>query len=194
MAGSASYGDVPPYDNAPRGGPGYQSPSGPRSVAAARPWATGAATAVVAALVAVVATMLVRGVLGIAVFAPREAGAWGDATTGYLAAWAAAGAVVATGLLHLLLTVARPRAFFTWIAGLVTVALALLPFTADLALAAELASAAVFLAVGGTVTGLLSGTAYRVVPEPERRNPVTAGAPSHRPPIRRWTRTPPARC
>ncbi|MFE9357598.1 hypothetical protein [Streptomyces olivaceoviridis] len=83
----------------------------------------------------------------------------GDATTGYLAAWAAAGAVVATGLLHLLLTVARPRAFFTWTAGLVTVAPALLPFTADLALAA------VFPAVGGTVTGLLSGTAYRVVPD-----------------------------
>ncbi|MFF0465362.1 DUF6069 family protein [Streptomyces mexicanus] len=165
MAGSTSYGDVPPY-NTPRGGPGYRTPTGPRSVAAGRLWATGAATAVVAALVAVVATMFVRGVLGIAVFAPEAAGAWGDATTGYLAAWAAAGAVAATGLLHLLLlTVARPRAFFTWIAGLVTVALALLPFTTDLTLAAKLASAAVFLAIGGTVTGLLSGTAYSVAPD-----------------------------
>ncbi|MFJ7152822.1 hypothetical protein ACIQVT_32295 [Streptomyces sp. NPDC100445] len=37
---------------------------------------------------------------------------WGDATTGYLAAWAAVAAVVATGLLHLLLvTVARPSAY-----------------------------------------------------------------------------------
>lgn len=164
MAGSASYGDAP-YGT-PRGGPGYRTPTGPRSVAAGRLWATGAATAVVAALVAVVATMFVRGVLDIAVFAPREAGVWGDATTGYLATWAVAGAVVATGLLHLLLlTVARPRAFFAWIAGLVTVALALLPFTTDLGLAAKLATAAVFLAIGGTITGLLTGTAYSVTPD-----------------------------
>ncbi|GAB1340567.1 hypothetical protein ACE1SV_71570 [Streptomyces sp. E-15] len=161
---AAPFGEVPPP--APHDGPrpGYRAPSASPSVAAGRLWATGAATAVVAALVAVVATMFVRGVLGLAVFAPEEAGVWGDATTGYLAAWAAAGAVAATGLLHLLLlTVARPRAFFTWIAGLVTVALALLPFTTVLALPAELASAGVFLAVGGTITGLLSGTADSVV-------------------------------
>ncbi|AEY85916.1 hypothetical protein SHJG_0639 [Streptomyces hygroscopicus subsp. jinggangensis 5008] len=164
MAGSAPYDDVPSYR--PGGGPGYQAPPGPRSVAAGRLWATGAATAVVAALVAVVATMFVRGVLDVPLFAPRGAGVWGDVTTGYLAAWAAAGAVVGTGLLHLLLlTVARPRAFFVWIAGLATVALALLPFTTDLASDARLATAAVFLAVGATITGLLSATAYSVAPD-----------------------------
>ncbi|MFF8909493.1 DUF6069 family protein [Streptomyces olivaceoviridis] len=164
MAGSAPYDDVPSYR--PGGGPGYQAPSGPRSVAAGRLWATGAATAVVAALVAVVATMFVRGVLDVPLFAPRGAGVWGDVTTGYLAAWAAAGAVVGTGLLHLLLlTVARPRAFFVWIAGLATAALALLPFTTDLAPDARLATAAVSLAVGATITGLLSATAYSVAPD-----------------------------
>ncbi|WP_225809516.1 DUF6069 family protein [Streptomyces spinosus] len=163
MTGTAPYGDVPSYR--PRGGPGYQAPPGPRSVAAGRLWATGAATAVVAALVAVVATMFVRGVLDVPLFAPRGAGVWGDVTTGHLAAWAAAGAVVGTALLRLLLlTVARPRAFFGWIAGLVTVAPALLPFTEDLALDARLAGAAVFLAIGATVTGLLSATAYSVAP------------------------------
>ncbi len=59
MAGSAPYGDVPPYST-PRGGPGYRTPTGPRSVAAGRLWATGAATAVVAALVAVVAIQVRR--------------------------------------------------------------------------------------------------------------------------------------
>ncbi|MFF0225838.1 DUF6069 family protein [Streptomyces sp. NPDC004629] len=168
MDGSAPYGDVSRYS--PRGGPGEQVPPGPQAVAAGRLWATGAATAVVAALVAVVATMLVRGVLDIPLFAPRRAGTWGDATTGYLAGWAAAAAALATGLLHLLLvTVARPRAFFAWIAGLVTVALALLPFTTGIGIAAALASAAVFLAIGATITGLLSATVYSVAP-PEGRS------------------------
>ncbi|MET8561097.1 DUF6069 family protein [Streptomyces flaveolus] len=136
MAGSAPYGDVP--CSRPRGGPGYQAPPGPRSVATGRSWGTGAATAVVAAPGAAVATTFVRGVLGVPLFAPGGAGVWADVTTGYLAAWAAAGAAVGTGLPHLLLpTVARPRAFFARIAGLVTVAPALPPFTTDLPLDAR---------------------------------------------------------
>ncbi|GGM18722.1 hypothetical protein GCM10010129_73700 [Streptomyces fumigatiscleroticus] len=163
MAGASAFGDVPPHR--PGDGHGSRPPSRPTAIAAGRLWATGAATAVVAALVAAVATLLVRGVLGVPVFAPRQAGMWGDATAGYLGAWAAVGALAATGLLHLLLlTVARPRAFFTWIAGLVTVALALLPFTTALGIEDRLASTGVFLAVGATITGLLAATAYSVAP------------------------------
>lgn len=46
---------------------------------AGRLWATGAATAVVAALASVGTTLLMRGVLDVAVFAPRRAGVcvWG---------------------------------------------------------------------------------------------------------------------
>jgi hypothetical protein len=161
-----------PYDvssHPSHGGHGHQESTDPKSIAAGRLWATGVATAVVAALVAVVATLFVRSVLDVPLFAPREAGVWGDATTGYLAAWAAAGAFVATGLLHLLLvTVVRPRAFFGWIAGLVTVSFALLPFTTNAALAPKAATAAVFLAIGGSITGLLSATAQSMAPAESR--------------------------
>lgn len=162
MSGPAPYEDYQPYG--PAGHQEHRAASSP-GAAAGRLWATGAATAVVAAPAAVVATLLMRGVLDVPVCAPRRAGVWGDATTGHLAARAAVAAVVATGLLHLLLvTVARPSAFFTWIASLVTVAMMLLPFTADLDTASQPASAAVFLVIGATVTGLLSATAASVAP------------------------------
>ncbi|MFJ7152821.1 hypothetical protein ACIQVT_32290 [Streptomyces sp. NPDC100445] len=45
-----------------------------------------------------------------------------------------------------------------------TVAMMLLPFTTDLDTASQLASAAVFLVIGATVTGLLSATAASVAP------------------------------
>ncbi|GAA0613269.1 DUF6069 family protein [Streptomyces crystallinus] len=157
MSDRSPYGDYPSYS-----APTYSTaqPAPPSGVSAGRLWATGVATAVVAALAAVVGTLLMRGVLDVPLFAPRRAGVWGDATTGYLAAWAAVAALVATGLLHLLLlAVPRPRAFFTWIASLVTVAMMLLPFTADLSTSTQLASAAVFLVIGATITGLLSTTA-----------------------------------
>jgi hypothetical protein len=165
VADPGPYGNYPSYGSTDYQGRGSQAePSS--GVAAGRLWATGVATAIVAALAAVVATLLVRGVLDVPVFAPRRAGVWGDATTGYLAAWAAVAALVATGLLHLLLvTVARPRSFFTWIAALVTVAMMLLPFTSDLKASAQLASAVVFLVIGATITGLLSGAAASVAPD-----------------------------
>jgi hypothetical protein len=91
---------------------------------------------------------------------------WGDATTGYLAAWAAVAGLVATGLLRLLLvTVARPRAFFTWIASLVTVAMMLLPVTTGLGTGSQLASAVVFLVIGATITALLSAAVPGVAPD-----------------------------
>ncbi|MFF4186352.1 DUF6069 family protein [Streptomyces sp. NPDC001691] len=161
MSGPAPYGEYPSHGPAayPERGPAAPTPP----VAAGRLWATGAATAVVAALAAVVVTLLMRGVLDVPVFAPRRAGVWGDATTGYLAACAVGAALVATGLLHLLLvTVARPRAFFVWIAALVTVVFVLMPFTTSLSTATQLASAAVFLVIGAVITGLLSAVSTSV--------------------------------
>lgn len=169
MASPSPYGDHQAY------GPGdhrYPQPDTRPSpgIAAGRLWATGAATAVVAALAAVVVTLFIRGVLHVPVFAPRRAGVWGDATTGHLAAMAVAAALVATGLLHLLLaTTAQPRVFFTWIAGLVTVAMMLLPFTTGLGTAAKIAGATVFLAIGATITGLLAATMDKVVLTRDRR-------------------------
>lgn len=131
-------------------------PGRPR-VDAARLWAGGAMTAVVAALTAVVGLLLIRGVLGIAVFAPEGDGAMGDASTGVLAAGAALSALVATALLHLLiLATPQPGTFFAWIVTLATAVMVLLPFTTSAPPAAMAGSAALYLAVGVTIGCLLS--------------------------------------
>ena len=58
---------------------------------------------------------IARGVLDVPVLAPEGSGTFGDASTGGLALAAAGGALVATGLLHLLLvSTPRPFAFFGW--------------------------------------------------------------------------------
>src|SRR5690606_2064603 len=70
--------------------PGYAEPAEPK-INLGRLWAGGLGTAVVVALVIVVAIMLVRGILNIAVLAPEGAGAYGTvSTTSYAIAGAAA--------------------------------------------------------------------------------------------------------
>jgi hypothetical protein len=145
--------------------PGVVPPMG-HGVNSGRLWATGLATAVVAALATIVVTMLIRGVLNVPLFAPQGDGAWGNANTGYLAALAALTALAATGLLQLLLmTVARPRAFFGTIIALLTAAMILLPFTSALDTSAKVASAAVSLVVGVAIGGLLSSAIPGIAPE-----------------------------
>jgi hypothetical protein len=170
---------TPPWDPAPLDSTARldsptqlgSSPASPgRRVSAQRLWASGLATALVAALAAVVAMILIRGVFNVPVFAPRGEGTWGNANTAYLAACSALAALVATGLLHLLLViVARPRTFFVWIAGLATAALMLLPLTTGLDLSTRLGSAAVFLIIGVTITALLHAIVPSVVRVPDRR-------------------------
>ncbi|QEU89697.1 DUF6069 family protein [Streptomyces kanamyceticus] len=138
-------------------------PAGPR-LDAGRLWAGGVMTAVVAALTAVVALMLVRGVLGIAVFAPESDGAMGDATTGALAGGAAVAALAATALLHLLIAgTPRPERFFAWIVALATAVMVLLPFTAAASLPAKIGTAAVYLLIGVAIGSLLSSVARSAV-------------------------------
>ena len=98
-------------------------PAGPQRprLEVARLWAGGAATAVVAALIALVGVLIVRAVLRIAVYAPADAGAFGDSSTVTLCLVCAAAALAATGLLHLLLIATpRPLTYFSWIVGLLT--------------------------------------------------------------------------
>jgi hypothetical protein len=171
--GDSGYRDPDPYRPGPdpvaaeepgvrpeavrRDGPATRVPAG-------RLWATGAATVVVAVLAALVATLAVRGVLGVAIFAPRHDGAMGDATTGWLAVAAAFAALVATGLLHLLLVATpRPRTFFAWIVVLATLAFALLPFTTGVSQSAKLGTAAVYLVIGLAIGGPLYAAAPGVL-------------------------------
>ena len=102
--------------------PSERRSSSGRTVDARQLWSGGAATAVVAALIALVGILVCRWLFNIPVLAPRQDGAWGDASTAGYAIAAAAAALVATAIMHLLLIATpRPQMFFTWILGLATV-------------------------------------------------------------------------
>ncbi|MER7197000.1 DUF6069 family protein [Streptomyces sp. CB01635] len=138
-------------------------PPQPR-VDARRIWSGGLMTALVAALTAVAGVLLVRGVLGVAVFAPERDGAMGDASTGMLAGGAAVAALVATLLLHLLcLGTPQPGRFFSWIVTLATLVVVLLTFTTSVAMVTKVGTAAVCLAVGLTIGVLLTPVARGAV-------------------------------
>lgn len=146
------YGEFGQYDEGSDHGPwGAARPH------AGRLWAGGVAVAVVAALAAAVALLLVRGVLGLPVFAPERDGALVLVTTGSLALGAAAAALACTAVLHLLtLATPRPGRFIAWIVSLVTLALMLLPFASGTGWEAGVGTAAVYLVVGVAIGSLLA--------------------------------------
>ena len=134
------------------------------SVDTGRLWMGGVATAVVAALVAVVGVLVVRGLLDVAVLAPAREGAWGDASTAALAGMAAVGGLLATALMHiLLLTTPRPWRFFTWIISLVTLAVAITPLLSGEDTAARIATSVIYLAIGVAIGSLVSSVARSAV-------------------------------
>lgn len=153
----------PPHDDARR----------TLEVNGGRLWAGGLATALVAALVALVGILVFRGVFDIHVLAPEEAGTWGDAATVQLMLAAAVAALLATGLVHLLL-ISTPRAlsFFGWIVALATIAVAVAPFATDAALESKIATAAINVVIGIAILSLISGVARSAV----ERNRGSAGS------------------
>jgi hypothetical protein len=73
-------------------------------------------------------------------------------------------ALVATGLMHLLLlSVPRPWRFFGWIIGLLTLAAAISPFTTDAELSTKVANALIYAAIGGSISSLVSSVARSAV-------------------------------
>jgi hypothetical protein len=143
-------------------------PPPPRpQVDAGRLWPGGIATAVVAALIAVVGVMLCRWLFNIPLLAPRRFGYYGDIHTTDLVLIAAGAALLATGLAHLLLlSTPRPMTFFGWIIGLATVLAVLLPFSTSAPLDAKVATAAVDLVIGVAIGSLISGVGNRSVRVP----------------------------
>ncbi len=128
-------------------------------VNASRLWAGGVATAVVAALVAVVGILLARGVFDVHVLAPEGEGVWGDADTWRYAALAALAALLATGLIQLLIMFTpSPLRFFGWVITLVTLVGMLAPFAAERSWA-SVATALINLALGITIGSLVASTA-----------------------------------
>jgi hypothetical protein len=162
--------DQPGYYRPGYGPPGYDQggprrpPSNRPTVAAGALWGGGVATAIVAALVALVGVLVTRWLANIPLLAPMHDGAYGDVHTTTLVLVVAAAALVATGLLHLLLlSTPRPTLFFGWIIALATVLAVVLPFTTTAPLAQQAATAVVFLLIGVAIGTLLTGVGARSV-------------------------------
>ncbi|HEY6295563.1 MAG TPA: DUF6069 family protein, partial [Streptosporangiaceae bacterium] len=132
-----------------------------------------------------------RWLFGIPILSPRRDGAWGDASTGAYVLAAAAVAVVATAIMHLLLLgTPRPQTFFAWIIGLATVVAVVFPFSTTAAVSSKIATSIVDLVLGFAIGSLLSEVGVRAA----RRAAVlvsyeTAYRPTY-PPTYPPTRTP----
>jgi Family of unknown function (DUF6069) len=139
-------------------------------------WAGGIATAVVAALVALVGTLLCRWLFNIPILAPRRDGAYGDVHTTTLVLAAAGAALIATALAHLLLlSTPRPMVFFGWIVGLATLVVVLFPFSTTAPLSEKVATAGVDLVIGFAIGSLVGGVGARSIrPRPVGRDYVPA--------------------
>jgi Family of unknown function (DUF6069) len=145
------------------------------------------ATAIVAALIALVGILICRWTLGIPILAPAGDGAWGNAHSGEYVFGAALVALVAAALLYLLMLGApSPGMFFSWIMGLVTLAAVVYPFSTSAPLEQKGATAIVNLVLGIAITSLLSAVAARAVRvqrvPPTRRDDVPRSGPPRQQP------------
>jgi len=130
----------------------------------ARLWSGGGATALVAGLIALVGVLISRWLFTIPVLAPKSDGTYGDAHTTGVVLVAAGAAIVATGLLNLLLLgTPKPLAFFSWIIALATVLVVVLPFRTTAPLSAKLATAVIGLVIGIAIGTLLNSVASRSI-------------------------------
>ena len=130
-------------------------------------WAGAAATAVVAALIALVGILICRWTLNIPILAPAGDGAWGNAQTAEYALVSALIAVIAAGQLYLLVLGApRPTMFFDWIMGLATLAAVVYPFSSSAPIDQKVATAVVNLVLGIAITSLLTAVAARAIRRP----------------------------
>jgi Family of unknown function (DUF6069) len=133
-----------------------------RTPVASRLWAGGAATALVAGLIAITGILVARGILDVAVLAPKGAGVWGDANTTTYALVAAACAFGATGLAQALLgTTPDALRFFTRIALLITAITAVLPLSLDVDAASHVVTAVLNACIGIAITVSLRGVVRR---------------------------------
>jgi hypothetical protein len=130
-------------------------------VDAGRLWAGGLATAVVAALIALVGVLVWEGLFDLTMVQPPLLPIGGSFLVRY-AVTAAVLALAATALAHVLvLTTPRPRSFFSWIVGLVTLVGVVLPFALDGTAGGRLATAFVDFVIGVAVLSLLSSVMAR---------------------------------
>jgi hypothetical protein len=141
------------------------------SVNAGKLWSGGLATALVAALISVVGILLTRGLFDVPILAPKGEGVWGGASTFWYSFGAACAALVATGLMHvLLLTTPRPMLFFAWAIGLATLAGMLAPYMVEAATASRVCTSLLNLVIGAAIGSLVAGTARASLQPPTPRS------------------------
>jgi len=147
------------------------TPDDQSAVDAAKLWSGGVATALVAALVAIVGIMVARGILDIAILAPADEGTWETASAATYAVAAAFGALIATALMHLLLlTTPRPTMFFGWIMFLVGVVVAIWPFSTNADRDEQAATAVLNALIVLAIWTLVTATANRAMSDEARAN------------------------
>jgi hypothetical protein len=150
-------------------------------------WAGGVATAIVAALIALVGILVSRWLFTIPILSPRQDGAWGDASTGMYVLAAAGAALAATAIMHLLLlTTPRPQVFFGWIIALATIIAVVFPFSTSAPLTQKAATGLVNLVLGFAIGTLLASVAGRSI----RRRRPSGGYQEPGPPPYPPSRTP----
>jgi magnesium-transporting ATPase (P-type) len=122
-------------------------------VEAGRLWAGGVATAVIAALTAIVGLLIAHSLFNVTVLQPEGQGVWVNADSVTYAAIAAFVALLATGLMHLLcLAVPSPGTFFSWIMMLLITIAVVVPLTLSVTLSTKIATAAINLLIGLAIT------------------------------------------
>ena len=147
----------------------------------------------VAALIALVGILVCRWLFNIPILAPSSQGAWGNAHTGDYVLAAAVVALIATGLMHLLLLATpQPTVFFGWIIGLATLAAVVYPFSTNAPMSQKAATAVVNLVLGIAIGSLTSRVAARSVRRRPRSQPLgpLAAGPDYQPPRYPQSRTP----
>lgn len=162
------------YEERPR----YRPPQGRERRPSDRPevnggrlWAGGVVSAVVAALIGVVGLFIARGLLGIPVYLPQHDHTVLNADSVYLGLSGFIAGLVATAVLHaLMLSTPRPKLFFQWILGLVVVLAVIWPFTVEMELYSQIATAVISLVMGLAIGSLLSGISTSAVRQPSYRN------------------------
>ncbi|MFI5607793.1 DUF6069 family protein [Amycolatopsis sp. NPDC051903] len=157
---------------------------------AARLWAGGVATAVIAALVAIVGLLIARGIFDVPVLAPKGEGVWGSASTTTYALVAAGAALAATALMHLLsVATPAPSQFFGWIMVLVTLIAVVLPLTLTVDLSAKIATAAINLVIGLVIAIVVNSMAANARTLHRRKRVSRRTDPNS--PTRQWNEPPP---
>jgi hypothetical protein len=145
------------------------TPTVARRINIGRLWAGGVATAVVSALLVLVGVLIARQLLGTPALSSKTNSGYADGTVVKYALLAAAAALAATILMHLLLfAVPQPARFFSWIVGLITAAATILPFTmagpTDPKFASALINLLVGIAIGVLLGSIAAGCIARVSP------------------------------